>query len=197
MVSLIPRFYDVTEGSVAIDGIDVRSMSLNDVIAQIALVDQETTLFNDTLANNIRYGLSNATDEQVEVAAKAAFAHGFISEFPDGYATQIGDRGVRLSGGQRQRICIARAILKNAPILILDEATSALDTESEQMVQQALTNLMANRTTFVIAHRLSTVLHADRIVVLDKGSIVEAGTHAELIARNGLYRKLYDMQFAE
>jgi subfamily B ATP-binding cassette protein MsbA len=162
---------------------------------QIALVDQETFLFNDTIANNIRYGKTDATDAEVMDAAKAAFAHDFIMEMPDDYSTNIGDRGVRLSGGQRQRICIARAILKDAPILILDEATSALDTESEQMVQYALNNLMANRTTFVIAHRLSTILHADKIVVLENGEIVESGRHDQLLALGGVYKKLYDMQF--
>ncbi len=195
LVSLIPRFYDVSRGAVSIDGIDIRSLLLRDLLSQIALVDQETFLFNDTIINNIRYGKTAATDAEVEVAARAAFAHDFIEEMPDGYATNIGDRGVRLSGGQRQRICIARAILKDAPILILDEATSALDTESEQMVQNALNNLMANRTTFVIAHRLSTILHADKIVVLENGEIVQSGRHAELLARGGVYKKLYDMQF--
>ena len=195
LVSLIPRFYDVSRGAVCIDGIDIRSLLLRDLLSQIALVDQETFLFNDTIINNIRYGKTAATDAEVEVAARAAFAHDFIEEMPDGYATNIGDRGVRLSGGQRQRISIARAILKDAPILILDEATSALDTESEQMVQNALNNLMANRTTFVIAHRLSTILHADKIVVLENGEIVQSGRHAELLARGGVYKKLYDMQF--
>jgi len=198
LVSLISRFYDVTGGAVLIDGHDVRNVRLTDLLRQVALVDQETTLFNDTIANNIRYGKPDASDAEVEAAARAAFAHDFIVELlPEGYATNIGDRGVRLSGGQRQRLCIARAILKDAPILILDEATSALDTESEQMVQQALENLMANRTTFVIAHRLSTIYRADRIVVLENGVTRESGTHGELLAANGLYRKLYDMQFKE
>lgn len=195
VMSLIPRFYDVTGGAVVIDGIDVRRLRLDDLLCQIALVDQETILFNETIANNIRLGNSDASLEEVERAARSAFAHDFIMEMPEGYDTNIGDRGVRLSGGQRQRLCIARAILKNAPILLLDEATSALDTESEHMVQQALANLMKNRTTLVIAHRLSTVLHADRIVVIDKGEVVEVGTNDELLARDGLYRKLYDMQF--
>lgn len=195
LVSLIPRFYDVSEGAVLVDGHDVRTTRLDSLMSQIALVDQETTLFNDTLANNIRYGKPGASDLEVEVAARAAFAHDFISEMPEGYSTNIGDRGVRLSGGQRQRLCIARALLKDAPILILDEATSALDTESEQMVQNALNNLMQNRTTFVIAHRLSTILNADRILVLDKGEIVEQGSHEELVSRGGLYNKLYSMQF--
>jgi subfamily B ATP-binding cassette protein MsbA len=195
LVSLIPRFYDVSRGLVSIDGIDIRSLRLKDLHKQIALVDQETFLFNDSITDNIRFGKPDATEGEVEAAARAAFAHDFIMEMPDGYATNIGDRGVRLSGGQRQRVCIARAILKDAPVLILDEATSALDTESELMVQKALNNLMANRTTFVIAHRLSTILHADRIVVLEDGAIVESGNHAELLGRNGSYKKLYDMQF--
>jgi subfamily B ATP-binding cassette protein MsbA len=195
LVSLIPRFYDVTEGEVRVDGYDVRNVRLDSLMSQIALVDQETTLFNDTLANNIRYGKPGASDTEVQEAAQAAYAHDFISEMPEGYETNIGDRGVRLSGGQRQRICIARALLKNAPILILDEATSALDTESEQMVQSALNNLMQNRTTFVIAHRLSTIVNADRILVLEKGAIVEDGTHEQLLGRDGLYQKLYSMQF--
>jgi ATP-binding cassette, subfamily B, bacterial MsbA len=195
LVSLISRFYDVSDGRVLIDGIDVRSIRMRDLLRQISLVDQETTLFNDTVANNIRYGRTDATDEEVEAVARAAFAHDFIMEMPQGYSTCIGDRGVRLSGGQRQRICIARAILKDSPILILDEATSALDTESEQMVQQAINNLMANRTTFVIAHRLSTILHADKIVVLERGEIAEQGSHQQLLERGGLYKKLYEMQF--
>jgi subfamily B ATP-binding cassette protein MsbA len=196
LVSLISRFFDVTGGAVLIDGVDVRTIGSRGLTRLFALVDQETILFNETIANNIRYGKPDATDGEVEAAARAAFAHEFILAMPDGYATNIGDRGVRLSGGQRQRICIARAILKNAPILILDEATSALDTESEQMVQEALNNLMANRTTFVIAHRLSTILSADKIAVLENGRIVDTGTHGELLERGGLYRKLHDMQFA-
>lgn len=195
IMSLIPRFYDVTGGAVLVDGVDVRRVRLDDLLGRVALVDQETVLFNDTIANNIKLGRPDAAIEDVEQAARAAFAHDFIMEMPEGYETSIGDRGVRLSGGQRQRLCIARAILKDAPILLLDEATSALDTESEQMVQKALANLMQNRTTIVIAHRLSTVLHADRIVVIDKGEVVEVGTNDELLARGGLYRKLYDMQF--
>jgi subfamily B ATP-binding cassette protein MsbA len=185
----------VNAGAVLFDGIDIRTITLADIMRQIALVDQETILFNDTIANNIKYGKTDATREEVEAAARAAFAHDFIMEMPDGYETAIGDRGVRLSGGQRQRLCIARAILKDAPILILDEATSALDTESEQMVQNALNNLMANRTTFVIAHRLSTILNADKIVVIDQGMIAEEGNHEQLLGQAGLYKKLYDMQF--
>jgi len=195
LVSLITRFYDATEGAVLIDGHDIRTVTLKSLLAQIALVDQETILFNDTIANNIRYGRTDASDAEVERAAVAAFAHDFILELPEGYLTNIGDRGVRLSGGQRQRICIARAILKDAPILILDEATSALDTESEQMVQAALNNLMANRTTFVIAHRLSTITHADRILVLEKGEVAETGSHDNLIARGGIYSRLHGLQF--
>jgi len=195
MVSLLPRFYDVQSGAILIDGIDIRSVKLEDLMQQIALVDQETILFNETIANNIRYGKTDASDEEVERAARAAYAHDFIMEMPEGYGTNIGDRGVRLSGGQKQRLCIARAILKNAPILILDEATSALDTESEQMVQQAINNLMSNRTTFVIAHRLSTILHADTIAVFEKGVIVERGSHQQLLESGGLYKRLYEMQF--
>ncbi|HEY4745150.1 MAG TPA: ABC transporter transmembrane domain-containing protein [Desulfuromonadaceae bacterium] len=197
MVSLISRFYDVTDGSILIDGHDIRDLSLKCLTNQIALVDQETTLFNESIANNIRYGKPDATLEEVTAAAQAAFAHDFIQQLPQGYDTNIGDRGLRLSGGQRQRICIARALLKNAPILILDEATSALDTESEQMVQKALDNLMVNRTTFVIAHRLSTVLHADRIVVLEGGRIVESGTHDDLVTNSGLYSRLHALQFSD
>jgi len=195
LVSLITRFYDPTRGAVLMDGVDIRQRTLKSLLEQIALVDQETILFNDTIANNIRYGKSLASDEEVEAAARAAFAHDFILELPEGYQTNIGDRGVRLSGGQRQRLCIARAILKDAPILILDEATSALDTESEQMVQEALNNLMANRTTFVIAHRLSTITHADRIIVLEKGMVAEMGSHQALLDNDGLYSRLHGMQF--
>ena len=197
LVSLISRFYDPTEGAILIDGLDIRKITLQSLMEQIALVDQETILFNDTIANNIRYGRTGASDQDVAQAAQAAFAHDFIRELPEGYLTNIGDRGVRLSGGQRQRICIARAILKDAPILILDEATSALDTESEQAVQAALNNLMANRTTFVIAHRLSTITHANRILVLERGEIAEAGSHEDLIAQAGTYSRLHGLQFRE
>lgn len=192
--ALIMRFYDVTAGAILLDGHDLRDISLASLNKQFALVDQETTLFNDTIANNIRYGKPEATDVEVNAAAKAAFADDFIMQLPEAYNANIGDRGARLSGGQRQRICIARALLKDAPILILDEATSALDTESEKMVQQALDNLMQNRTTFVIAHRLSTIQHADTIVVLEKGQIVETGSHAELVGGGGLYSRLSGMQ---
>jgi ATP-binding cassette, subfamily B, bacterial MsbA len=197
LVSLISRFYDPSEGAVFIDGRDIRSMTLKSLLQNVALVDQETVLFNDSIANNIRYGRSDASDAEVEAAALAAYAHDFILELPGGYETNIGDRGLRLSGGQRQRICIARAILKDAPILILDEATSALDTESEQMVQAALNNLMQNRTTFVIAHRLSTIVHADTILVMDRGEIVEKGNHGTLVPRGGIYSRLHGMQFKE
>lgn len=196
LVSLIARYFDTVEGQVIVGTQDVRNISRESLMGHIALVDQETILFHDTVANNIRYGKPGASDEEVIEAAKAAYAHDFITAMPEGYQTSIGDRGVRLSGGQRQRICIARALLKNAPILILDEATSALDTESEQMVQKALDNLMTNRTTFVIAHRLSTVLHADKIVVLENGSIVESGTHSGLLENNGLYSRLCAAQFS-
>lgn len=197
LVSLLLRFHDVSSGSICIDGHDIRDLTLASLVSQIALVDQETTLFHASIASNILYGRPDAALDEVVAAARAAFAHDFIMQLPDGYDTSIGDRGVRLSGGQRQRICIARALLKNAPILILDEATSALDTESEQMVQQALDNLMINRTTFVIAHRLSTVLHADRIVVLDGGRVVENGTHDDLLNNSGLYSRLHSLQFTD
>jgi len=195
LVSLIARFFDTSEGQIFIGQHNVRDITKSSLMKHIALVDQETVLFHDTIANNIRYGKPDASDDEVIRAAQSAFAHEFIMEMPNGYETSIGDRGVRLSGGQRQRLCIARAILKNAPILILDEATSALDTESEQMVQKALDNLMTNRTTFVIAHRLSTVLHADKIIVMENGRIVETGTHQELIQNSGLYSRLCSAQF--
>ena len=195
LVSLIARFFDTTEGQVLIGTRDVRDISKESLMGHIALVDQETILFHDTVANNIRYGKPGATDEEVIKVAQAAYAHDFIMDMPHGYQTSIGDRGVRLSGGQRQRLCIARALLKNAPILILDEATSALDTESEQMVQKALDNLMVDRTTFVIAHRLSTVLNADKIVVLEKGRVVESGSHRSLLESDGLYSRLCAQQF--
>jgi subfamily B ATP-binding cassette protein MsbA len=197
LIGLLNRFYDPQQGQILIDGIDIRQLTRTSLHASLALVDQETFLFNDTIANNIRYGKPDADLSQVEAAAIQAFADEFIREMPAGYETEIGDRGVRLSGGQRQRLCIARAILCDAPILLLDEATSALDTESESMVQDALGNLMKNRTTFVIAHRLSTIMYADRILVLDQGAIVESGTHQELLESGGLYRRLYDGQFGE
>ena len=194
LVDLIPRFYDPSAGTVSIDGKDIRSVRLRDLRSLMGNVNQDPILFNDTIYNNIAFGVENATREQVEAAAKIANAHEFIMEKEEGYETNIGDRGVKLSGGQRQRISIARAILKNPPILILDEATASLDTESERIVQDALDHLMSSRTTIAIAHRLSTVKGADEIIVMDEGRIVERGTHGELIAKDGYYRKLYDMQ---
>ena len=197
LADLIPRFYDATEGSITIDGVDIRGITLASLRSHIAVVTQFTFLFNDSVRNNIAYGEPSRPMEEVVAAARAANAHDFISELPRGYETHIGDLGVRLSGGQRQRLAIARALLKNAPILILDEATSALDTESEGLVQEALERLMANRTTLVVAHRLSTVRRADRIVVLVHGEIAESGTHEELLARGAEYRKLYELQFRD
>ena len=197
LVNLIPRFYDVSAGAVLIDGQDIRDVTLDSLISQVGIVTQQTFLFNDTARNNIAYGDIQTSEEKIIDAAKAAHAHGFIMNLPNGYDTVIGELGVKLSGGERQRISIARAILKDAPILILDEATSSLDTESEMEVQEALENLMKNRTTLVIAHRLSTIRHADRIVVLVNGEIVEEGSHEDLISRQGEYYRLYQMQFRE
>lgn len=197
LADLIPRFYDVTEGRITIDGVDLRDYTLRSLRAQIALVTQFTFLFNDTVRANIAYGDPGKSMDDVVTAAQAANAHEFITALPQGYETPIGELGVTLSGGQRQRLAIARALLKDAPILILDEATSALDTESERLVQQAIERLMVNRTTLVIAHRLSTIRRADRIVVVVRGQIVEEGTHEELLALGAEYRKLYDLQFQE
>ncbi len=194
MVDLIPRFYDVDSGSISIDGTDIRQFKLDSLRALMGNVNQEPILFNDTIFNNIAFGVENATEEQVIEAAKIANAHDFIMEKEEGYQTNVGDRGCKLSGGQRQRISIARAVLKNPPILILDEATAALDTESERAVQEALERLMSNRTTVAIAHRLSTIKDADEIIVVDEGRIVERGRHDELIALGGYYKKLHDMQ---
>jgi len=196
-VNLIPRFYDVTQGQVLIDGNDVRDLTFESLRSKIGIVAQETILFSGAIRDNIAYGKENATQDEVEHAAKLANAHNFISLFRSGYNTYVGERGVTLSGGQRQRVAIARAILNNPRILILDEATSALDSESEKLVQQALENLMKSRTTFIIAHRLSTILNADRIVVLDKGQIVGIGKHQELLQNNAIYKKLYTLQFEQ
>lgn len=197
LVNLIPRFWDVSTGSLRVDGIDVREYNLHDLREQVGLVPQETLLFSGSIAENIRYGRPDATEAEIEEAAKAANAHAFISAFAAGYHTVVGERGVKLSGGQRQRVAIARAILKNPRILILDEATSSLDNESEALVQAALEHLMVGRTTFVIAHRLSTVRGADRILVMDAGQVVADGTHAELMAAGGIYRDLYELQFRQ
>lgn len=195
LFDLVPRFYDPQQGQICIDGINIRELSLNSLRSLLGIVTQETYLFNDTIRHNIAYGLENVTDNEVISAARAANAHDFISEFENGYDTIVGNRGVRLSGGQRQRIAIARALLKNPQILIFDEATSALDTESELLVQEAIDRLMKDRTTLVIAHRLSTVINASRIMVINRGQIIEEGRHDELMRLNGMYRKLYLMQF--
>jgi subfamily B ATP-binding cassette protein MsbA len=197
LVNLLPRFYDVTTGKVLIDGRDIREVTVQSLRSMIGIVTQQTILFNDTAKNNIAYGKISQPFDEIVKAAQAAYAHGFINNLPQGYDTVIGEQGVKLSGGERQRISIARAILKNAPILILDEATSSLDSESEIEVQKALESLMQGRTTLVIAHRLSTIRKADRIVVISNGMIVEEGTHEELLEKEGEYRKLYMLQFLD
>ncbi len=194
MVNLLPRFYDVDKGELLIDDINISKLKINDLRGLMGIVNQESILFNDTIFNNIAFGMEEATMEEVEAAARVANAHEFIKDLPEGYHTHIGDRGNKLSGGQKQRISIARAVLKNPPIMILDEATSSLDTKSERLVQDALENLMKNRTSVVIAHRLSTIKNADEIVVMEKGQIVEQGNHNELIKKDGIYKNLYDLQ---
>jgi len=194
LADLIPRFWDVTAGSIRIDGRDIRSYRMADLISQLGVVTQESILFNDTVFNNISFGMEGVSEEDVVRAARIANADEFISAMPKGYQTNIGDRGQRLSGGQRQRLAIARAVLKNPPILILDEATSALDTENERLVQDALTRLMQNRTCLVIAHRISTIRDADEIIVIRDGIIVEKGTHTDLLAKGGLYSHLCSLQ---
>ncbi|MDX1764790.1 MAG: ATP-binding cassette domain-containing protein, partial [bacterium] len=197
LLNLIPRFYDVTGGSIRIDGVDIRDVTQESLRQQIAMVTQETVLFNDTLRNNNAYGTDTMADAEIMAAARAANAHNFIDALPQKYETIIGESGMTLSGGQRQRISIARALLKDAPILILDEATSALDSESEQMVQEAINTLMSGRTTFVIAHRLSTIVGADRILVIQDGRIAESGSHTELLQQGGIYKQLYETQYGE
>jgi ATP-binding cassette, subfamily B, bacterial MsbA len=197
LVHLLPRFFDVSGGRILVDGHDVREVTVSSLRSQVGIVTQETVLFNDTVRNNIAYGQPHVPMREVEAAARAALAHDFILNLPAGYDTVIGERGFRLSGGERQRLAIARALLKNAPILILDEATSALDSESEALVQSALHNLMSGRTVFVIAHRLSTVRRADRIVVIENGTIAAIGAHEELMQQVGTYRRLYELQFAQ
>lgn len=197
IINLLSRFYDSTSGKITIDGIDIREVSLPSLRSQIGLVTQELILFNDTVRNNIAYGLEEISLDRIKEAAKAAKAHDFIMKLPKEYDSIIGEKGTLLSSGQRQRLAIARALLKNPPILILDEATSSLDSESERLIQIAVDNLMKNRTTFVIAHRLSTVRRVDKIFVLDKGRITEIGTHKELCRKDGIYKKLHDLQFLE
>jgi subfamily B ATP-binding cassette protein MsbA len=195
LVSLIPRFYDVREGAVCVDGIDVRAVTLATLRQHIGIVPQDPILFSGTLQENLLYGQPDATEAELLDAAHAAYADEFIAQLPDGYLSLVGERGLRLSGGQRQRVAIARAFLKDPPILILDEATAALDSESENLIHDALRRLMRGRTTLIIAHRLSTVMNADRIVVIEKGTVCEVGRHVELLARQGVYSQLYDEQF--
>jgi subfamily B ATP-binding cassette protein MsbA len=197
MCNLIPRLWDVTSGRILVDGVDIRTVRVRELREAVGLVPQEATLFGGSVRDNIAYGRLDATDAEIEAAARAANAHEFISQLPQAYATTLGDRGMRLSGGQRQRVAIARAILKDPRILLLDEATSSLDNESERLVQEALERLMESRTTIVVAHRLSTISKADRIAVLDDGWLVELGTHAELLAHDGLYARLYRLQWSE
>jgi ABC-type multidrug transport system fused ATPase/permease subunit len=197
LLDLLGRFYDVTEGRIAVDGVDVREFSLRELRSSLGVVSQETILFHDTVRANIAYGFPDAGQEEIERAAKAAFAHDFIQDLPQGYETVVGERGTELSGGQRQRLAIARAILRDPPILVFDEATSALDTEAERWVQQAIERLLEGRTVFVIAHRLSTVQRSDQILVMERGRIVERGTHQTLMDSEGLYRHLYDLQFLD
>jgi len=197
LVDMIPRFYDPQSGRITINGVDIRDLSLKELRSAIGIVTQETVLFDDTIEENILLGRPGASRTEMETASRAANADAFIQSLPDGYASPVGDRGVKLSGGQRQRLAIARAILKNPPILIFDEATSSLDSESEALVQEAVERLVQDRTTFVIAHRLSTIQNADEILVIDEGRPVESGRHEDLIARGGLYRRLYEMQFRD
>jgi subfamily B ATP-binding cassette protein MsbA len=197
VLDLLARFYDVTKGRILVDGQDIREFSLRGLRSSLGIVSQETVLFHDTVLANIAYGTPDAAQEEVERAAEAAHAHEFIQELPQGYETVVGERGTELSGGQRQRLAIARAILRNPPILVFDEATSSLDTEAERLVQEAIERLLEGRTVFVIAHRLSTVQRADQILVLDQGRIVERGTHQQLLAEEGLYHRLYELQFSD
>jgi len=196
LVNLLPRFYDVQQGAIKIDGIDIRDIGLASLRKLMGIVTQDVILFNDTVANNIAYGMSNYSPEEIKKAAALANADEFIKDLPEGYETLIGERGMRLSGGQRQRISIARAILKNPPILIFDEATSSLDSESERLIQEAIDNLMHERTVFLIAHRLSTIIKSDQIIVLENGRITDQGTHQELLQRSERYKHLYELQFA-
>jgi subfamily B ATP-binding cassette protein MsbA len=197
LVSLLPRFWDVTAGRILLDGVDVRDLRLADLRSAIGLVPQEPALFSGTIRENIAYARPDAPADEVEQAARVAHAHEFIERFPDGYATVVGERGVKLSGGQRQRVAIARAVLKDPAVLILDEATSSLDNESERLIEAAMEKLLAGRTTFIIAHRLSTVQRADRLLVMNYGRVVEEGTHDELLGLGGLYARLYHRQFRE